>query len=232
MPRQQRYRLPGVPQHVVARGNNRQATFFDNSDYRRYLDCLEMAAEKQCCAIHSYVLMTNHVHLLVTPEQEDGISKLMQSVGRKYVQYVNWTYKRSGTLWEGRYKASPVQTEDYLLKCYRYIELNPVRANMVDGPGEYQWSSYRNNALGMLDPLVVEHDVYKALGCDKKARLEAYLGLFKVHLDEADLRNIRTSASQCRVFGNDRFQQQIENALKIKAKPGVRGRPRKELNEV
>ncbi len=147
MPRQQRYRLPGVPQHVIQRGNNRQVTFFDNMDYRKYLDCLETAGDKYDCAIHAYVLMTNHVHLLMTPSEPDSISKVMQSVGRQYVQYINWSYKRTGTLWEGRYKASPIESERYLLTCYRYIELNPVRAGMVASPADYAWSSYRHNAF-------------------------------------------------------------------------------------
>ena len=128
MPRQQRYRLPGVPQHVIQRGNNRQATFFDEGDYVRYLEDLQEATERWDCDVHAYVLMTNHVHLLMTPNQEEGIAKVMQSVGRKYVRYINGVYRRSGTLWEGRYKSSIIQSDRYLLTCYRYIELNPLRA--------------------------------------------------------------------------------------------------------
>ena len=145
MPRQQRYRLPGVPQHVIAalvgpstrgtcasmhyaRGNNRQVTFFDEGDYLHYLEDLQDAAEKWDCEIHAYVLMTNHVHLLMTPNQEESIAKVMQSVGRKYVRHINGVYRRSGTLWEGRYKSSVIQSDRYLLTCYRYIELNPVRS--------------------------------------------------------------------------------------------------------
>ena len=141
MARKPRFVLPGYPRHVVQRGNNRQACFFDESDYRKYLDSLAEAAHKYHCQVHAYVLMTNHVHLLVTPTTDEGISQMMQSVGRRYVRYFNGVYRRTGTLWEGRYKASLVQTDSYLLTCYRYIELNPVRAEMVPDPGDYPWSS-------------------------------------------------------------------------------------------
>ena len=149
MPRQLRYNLPGIPQHVIQRGNNRQATFFSDEDYMRYLADLKSACDQHQCEVHAYVLMTNHVHLLMTPHNGDGIAKTMQSLGRRYVVYINQTYRRTGTLWEGRYKAALIDSENYLLTCYRYIELNPVRAEgMVDHPGKYRWSSYRANALG------------------------------------------------------------------------------------
>ncbi len=231
MPRQQRYRLPGVPQHVVQRGNNRQVTFFDKLDYRKYLDCLQTATDKHGCAIHAYVMMTNHVHLLMTPDKPDSISKVMQSVGRQYVQYINWTYKRSGTLWEGRYKASPIESERYLLTCYRYIELNPVRAGMVESPADYAWSSYRHNAFGQADSVMTHHECYKALGKTDTARQLAYRELFRHTMDNALLHEIRESTNQCRVLGNDRFREEIETALQIKATPRKRGRPRKERKD-
>jgi putative transposase len=228
MPRQQRVRLAGVPQHVIQRGNNRQATFFDNSDYRRYLECLKEAGERTGCAIHAYVLMTNHVHLLVTPESGDGIGKLMQSVGRTYVQYVNQVYHRTGTLWEGRYKASPVDSERYLLTCMRYIELNPVRAHMTKTPGDYPGSSHRANAFGQPDPVLTPHDGYIALGPTDRIRQQAYRELFRHTMNNDLLHDIRETTNQCRVLGNDRFREQIEAALQIKATPRKRGRPRKE----
>jgi putative transposase len=231
MPRQQRYRLPGVPQHVIQRGNNRQVTFFDNSDYRKYLDCLQAAGDKHGCAIHAYVLMTNHVHLLLTPETPDGIGKLMQSVGRRYVQYVNTVYQRTGTLWEGRYKASPVESERYLLTCYRYIELNPVRAGMVEGPADYAWSSYRHNAFGEANAVITRHERYRALGGTDTARQRRYRELFRHHMDNTLLHEIRETTNQCRVLGNDRFREQIEAALQIKATPRRRGRPKKEKKD-
>ena len=132
MARLPRYVVVGHPQHVIQRGNNRSPTFYENQDYEFYLECLEEACERYRCDVHAYVLMTNHVHLLMSPWQRNSISKVLQSVGRRYVQYINYYYKRTGTLWEGRYKATLIDTERYLLTCYRYIELNPVRAGMDD----------------------------------------------------------------------------------------------------
>ena len=149
MARLQRIVVPGQALHIVQRGNNRQAVFFAEEDYLFYLDSLGRAAENTGCQIHAYVLMSNHVHLLVTPQSEEGPSRLMQSVGRSYVRYVNAAYRRSGTLWEGRFKSALIDSERYLLVCSRYIELNPVRARMVERPDDYRWSSYRANALGL-----------------------------------------------------------------------------------
>jgi putative transposase len=154
MARKPRFTLPGYPQHIIQRGNNRSVIFGDDADRLFYLDKLKAACECFECHIHAYILMTNHVHLLMTPETVTGISKTMQSLGRSYVQYFNWRYQRTGTLWEGRYKASVLDTECYLLTCYRYIEMNPVRAGMVDHPQDYRWSSHACNAAGHTDPLV------------------------------------------------------------------------------
>jgi len=154
MARKPRFNVIGVPQHVIQRGNNREPCFFAEEDYRYYVECLEESAKKFGCLIHGYVLMTNHVHLLVTPQVDYGVSQMMQSVGRKYVRYINYQYRRTGTLWEGRYKASLVDSENYLLTCMRYIELNPVRAGMIELPGEYRWSSYSTNGYGKEDACI------------------------------------------------------------------------------
>ncbi|GAA3565824.1 hypothetical protein GCM10022265_14800 [Marinobacter xestospongiae] len=140
--------LPGVPAHVVQRGHNRDACFFAEDDFRFYRQVLAEGLKRNGAELHAYCLMTNHVHLLITPQHADSISRLMQHVGRQYVQYINKNYRRSGTLWEGRHKGSLVDAENYLLSCYRYIELNPVTAGMVDQPEQYPWSSFRRNALG------------------------------------------------------------------------------------
>lgn len=227
MPRQLRYRLPGVPQHVVQRGNNRQVTFFDDCDYRRYLEDLQEACEKYECDVHAYVLMTNHVHLLMTPQGEDSIAKVMQSVGRKYVRYINGTYKRTGTLWEGRYKASVIESETYLLRCYRYIELNPVRAGMTDRPMDYQWSSYGFNGFNKKDDVICPHEQYLKLGQTIDVRTQRYRELFRHHMDEKLINEIRDVTNQCRVLGNDRFRKEIELALNIKTTPAKQGRPKK-----
>lgn len=229
MPRQPRYNLPGVPQHVVQRGNNRNATFFADEDYERYLHDLRLSSEQHGCDIHAYVLMTNHVHLLITPHQSDGITKTMQSLGRRYVAYINHTYRRTGTLWEGRYKAALIESERYLLTCYRYIELNPVRAGSMEisYPGAYPWSSYRANALGEHNPLITPHPEYRALGANDQQREQAYRALFDDHIDGRTLGSIRDSVNECRVLGGEGFKDQIEAALARRVRPGKPGRPRK-----
>lgn len=147
MARRPRLYIPGVAHHVIQRGNNREACFYEEADYTKYLSHLKEVAEQFSVAIHAFVLMTNHVHLLVTPNDERALGKMMQALGRRYVQYFNLKYFRTGTLWEGRYKSTLVESERYLLTVYRYIELNPVRAYMVSHASEYPWSSYRFNAV-------------------------------------------------------------------------------------
>lgn len=223
MARQPRFVLPGQPQHVIQRGNNRQVIFAAEADYRFYLDKLSQACERFGCQIHAYVLMTNHVHLLMTPLTEISISKVMQSLGRYYVQYFNYQYQRTGTLWEGRYKACLIDAEAYLLTCYRYIELNPVRAGMVEHPGDYRWSSYGCNANGVKDDRIVPHDLYVRLGPNATGRCQAYRSLFKLALDPATVDNIRENTNKAWVLGNERFRQQIENLLERQAAPKPRG---------
>lgn len=179
MPRPIRYDVVGVPQHVIQRGVNRQRTFFSRRDCHRYLGWLARAARDCACDVHAYVLMTNHVHLLVTPHLPMAIAELMQSLGRRYVPYVNHVRGRTGTLWEGRYKASLVATGSYLWACYRYIELNPVRAGLVRHPADFRGSSYRANALGEPDALVTPHAAYFALGRDAEERRAAYRASFR-----------------------------------------------------
>ena len=226
MPRKPRMVLPNTPCHVVQRGNNREACFFAEMDYAFYLECLYKALHDHQVALHAYVLMTNHVHLLMTPTTHDGISKVMQSVGRRYVQYINTTYQRTGTLWEGRHKASLVQAEQYLLTCYRYIELNPVAANMVTHPAEYPWSSYAHHALGKPNRLIHDHVLYEHLGQTSTERQYAYSELFRYALDTKDIHAIRTSTRYETPLGNERFKVQIETALGRKFKHTTRGRPR------
>ena len=228
MPRKPRYYLPGVPCHVVQRGHNREPCFSTPEDFRYYLQCLREACVKHDVAVHAYVLMTNHVHLLITPAEKDGISRVMQTVGRRYVQYVNASYQRSGTLWEGRHKASLIDTEHYLMACYRYIELNPVRAGMVHKPGDYPWSSFRANAYGRADPLIRPHEVYLTLGSDGTERQRAHRGLFRRDLDPTDVMSLRTAINLCVPVGNDCFKAQIERRLRQRISYKTRGRPRKE----
>lgn len=225
MPRKPRFTLPGVPQHVIQRGNNREPCFFAEQDYTRYQDDLKLSSDKFNCRIHAYVLMTNHVHLLLTPMTGHGVSDMMQSLGRRYVRYINATYHRTGTLWEGRFKASLVDSEAHLLTCMRYIELNPVRADMVGHPGEYRWSSYAHNAQGRSDPLVEHHPLYRALGHTVPARLHDYRELFRHHLDGTILHEIRDALNQELVLGRDDFKDKIEQMTKRQTREGQSGRP-------
>lgn len=228
MPRKPRMYLPGVPCHVIQRGNNRQASFFSAADQVFYLECLQDAARRYGVAVHAYVLMTNHVHLLATPVEADSISRTMQSIGRRYVQYVNLNYRRTGTLWESRHKASLVDAEGYLLHCMRYIELNPVRAGMVPRPADYRWSSYRANVQQERNDLITRHEIYNALGLDDEARAQAYRELFSTALNSNQVRLIRQSAAFSMPTGDDRFRAQVEAASGRKIARSVRGRQSKD----
>lgn len=225
MPRKPRMYMAGVPSHVIQRGNNRDICFFAEQDYLFYLECLQTACDKYHVNVHAYVLMTNHVHLLMTPQDETGISRVMQSIGRRYVQYVNHEYRRSGTLWEGRHKASLVNAEEYLFACMRYIELNPVRANMVAHPAEYRWSSYQANAQGDSSNIIKAHSLYKMLGISLQQRQYAYRSLFTYALDNTDFNEIRNAAQFSMPLGNDKFMKQIESALERSIGQAKRGRP-------
>lgn len=228
MPRKPRFTLPGIPQHVIQRGNNREPCFLAEQDYRRYLSELQATAEKFHCRIHAYVLMTNHVHLLMTPMREEGIGDTMQALGRRYVYYINKTYQRTGTLWEGRYKASLVDSEGYLLTGMRYIELNPVRAQMVSHPGEYKWSSHGANAQGREDALLSPHPLYTALGPSPADRQQAYRELFRHHMDNDLLHEIRDALNHELVLGRSYFKDKIEAMTQRQTRMGIPGRPRVE----
>ncbi len=225
MPRKPRFFLPDIPAHIVQRGHSREPVFFEDGDYHAYLNWMGEAAERYDCAIHAYVLMTNHIHLLATPRAKEGISRMMQYIGRRYVPYINYTYGTSGSIWEGRYKASLINAEQYLLACMRYIELNPIRADMVNAPGHYRWSSYRHNAQGKEDQLLIEHPLYTSLGRTKTRRCEAYKALFRVHLDEEQLKDIREAWQTGTPLGNAYFKEKIERKLKTKVGQARRGRP-------
>lgn len=229
MPRASRLDLAGVAQHVIQRGNDRQACFLREVDYVRYLQDLRESAFKFECHVHAYVLMTNHVHLLVTPHAEGAVGRMMQMLGRRYVRYLNDSIRRTGTLWEGRYKSSLVDSERYVLACYRYIELNPVRADMVMHPGDYPWSSFAANGKGTQDPLVTQHEVYRRLAEDAAHRCMLYRELVSEALPEEDMDSIRLYVQRQRALGSTKFREQIERQLQRPAGIGRPGRPRKEI---
>lgn len=222
MPRRARLILPNVAVHVIQRGHNRQACFYQNTDYLTYLDWLHAYANECDCSIHAYVLMTNHVHILSTPARAESLGLMMKRLGQRYAQYINRRYERSGALWEGRYRSCLTDSERYLLGCYRYIELNPVRAGMVDNPANYRWSSYRNNALGESDDIIEPHPVYIALHEDKVQRTEAYRKLFEYRLENRVIDEIRNATNGNLVVGSKQFQREVEQAM---GRPVTRGQP-------
>lgn len=231
MARLPRLFLPDQPLHVIQRGNNRVQIFATDEDYRFYLRCLKEASEAEGLTVHAYVLMRNHVHLLVTPEMEFSLPKTMQSIGRRYVQHFNHAYGRTGTLREGRYKSTLIDSERYLLTCMRYIELNPVRAAMVEHPSDYPWSSYRFNANGMTDELLAHHSLYIRLGGTDEERQEAYRELFSVEIPKVDVDTIRDATNKAWVLGDRRFSAKVEALTERQTTPLLRGRPRKQKAE-
>ncbi|OGT72316.1 MAG: transposase [Gammaproteobacteria bacterium RIFCSPLOWO2_02_FULL_57_10] len=227
MARKPRLHVSGCPQHIIQRGNNRSACFYADADYAFYLKKLKDAALQHQVKIHAFVLMTNHVHLLATGKEQSSITDMMQAMGTSFVRYMNITYQRTGTLWEGRYKSSLVSTREYFLTLSQYIELNPVRAGMVATPGAYPWSSYRHNAMGIPIGLISEHDEYTNLGGTKAARIQGYRNLFPEHLPKEVLDEIRTCTNKGWVIGNDKFKQEMELALGRKTHGMLQGGDRK-----
>jgi len=229
MARPPRLELPGVPLHVIQRGNNRAACFFGDVDRRFYLKCLGKAAAARNCAIHAYVLMTNHVHLLVTPTEAGAAGAMMQDLGRRYVRVINSVHGRSGSLWEGRFKSSLIDSETYLLTCHRYIELNPVRAGLADQPAAYRWSSHGHYIGSRVDSLVTEHPEHGALGVGAQDRRQAFIELFKEKLAEHVLKAIRCAINTESALGSEKFMDEAESRLGRSVRPPKRGRPAKSV---
>ena len=227
MPRRARIVAGGYPMHVILRGIDRTAIFFDDSDYRLFLDYLSGAADVESVGVHAYVLMTNHVHLLMTAEHAAGIPQVMKRLGQRYVQHINRRYQRTGGLFEGRFRSSLIEADGYLLACQRYIELNPVRAGMVEAPADYRWSSHRANALGHVDAVITPHPLYQSLAESIEARYAAYRHLFETELDASLLLRLRECTNGGFVLGNERFAQQIAAMVGRRTWKGSPGRPRK-----
>lgn len=230
MARLPRYFAKGVPQHIILRGNNRDAIFANDDDRRFFMDALLDAATRYELVIHAYVLMSNHIHLLASPETAESLPKTMQSLGRRYVQYFNHRHQRTGTLWEGRYRATVVETERYLFECMRYIELNPVRAGMVAHPRDFAWSSYQANAHGKTDALVAPHLLYHRLGADDNERQAAYGELVSEPLNAEQLAAVRECTHKGWALGGGRFQAQIEGLTERRTTPLPKGRPKAKNN--
>jgi putative transposase len=223
MPRQRRLFVPGIPVHVIQRGNNRQPCFFSDRDKIIYLDKLREYTSRFGVACHAFVLMDNHVHLLATPASDESVSLALQALGRWYVRYFNNTYQRTGTLWEGRFKACIVQSDRYFLAVSRYIELNPVRAAITNHPAGYTWSSYAHNALGKKMQLLTPHSAYLAVGRDEQERLQRYGELFHRVMHPSELEQIRKTVQKSQILGDADFRWQIEAQTGRKLTPLPRG---------
>lgn len=227
MARSPRITIPAYPHHIIQRGNNRAAVYFADDDYRFFLECLRQAKIKCQCRIYAYVLMTNHFHLLIEPAEVGDLGRFIQSVGRRYVRYINETYGRSGTLWEGRFKSAAVSRDEYLIACSRYIELNPVRAGLAAHPRDYRWSSYQRRALGMSDRLLDEDPWYEGLGTNEKEKREKYRQWMDSQIDEREWGEIRQATQRGRLIGRETFQKQVEAMTGRRLVGEARGRPKK-----
>ena len=226
MARLPRLVVPNQPHHVIQRGNDRQLVFRDTSDYAVFLGRLGEAAKQFEVAIHAYVLMPNHLHLLASPSEPTGLARMMQWVGRYYVPYFNHKYERSGTLWQGRYRTSVIDSERYFITCSRYIELNPLRAGMVPSPADYPWSSYPHHIGVRTDPLITDHPLYWALGNTPFEREAAYKDLAEQALNSEDLIKIRDSGKGW-ALGSEQFKTKLEKAVLRRVSPSRTGRPYK-----
>ncbi len=225
MARLPRLTVPGYPHHVIQRGNNRQPIFVDETDYRRLLDELIEHARAREVAVHAYVLMSNHLHLLVTPESADGVPLMMQGVGRSYVRWFNRRHGRSGTLWEGRYRSTLIEAERYLLACMAYIDLNPVRAGMVAAPADYPWSSHAPLIGLRSDPLLTPHPLYWQLGNTPFDRERAYADLVAAGLNAEQRDAIARAAHSGWALGGQDFVADLQKRTQRRVAKGAAGRP-------
>ena len=225
MARLPRLALPGYPHHVIQRGNNKQAIFVTLADYRVLLDLIEENARKFNVALHAYVLMSNHFHLLATPQSKDGLPKMMQAVGRSYVRYFNDKHKRTGTLWEGRYKSTLIQTDRYLLACMAYIDLNPVRAGLVTQPQDYPWSSHLHYLGVRSDRLITPHALYWELGNTPFAREAAYAELVQSGINPVQQAAITQATLSGWALGEADFVADLQKKTKRRVVKTGAGRP-------
>lgn len=228
MPRQARLEIPGIPLHITQRGVNRCAIFLDDEDRRHYLRLLGESAARHGLCIHAYVLMGNHVHLLVSSDASGKVSLAMRQLGQAYVTAFNRRHRRSGTLWEGRFKSCLVDSGRYLLTAYRYIELNPVRAAMVERPEHHHWSSVHANLALCEDSVVTPHPCFIELGMTPQARANAYRTWLEQGVTKDELIAIRRHLQQERAFGSKRFQAMAEKTLGRPVNVRRPGRPRRD----
>jgi putative transposase len=227
MPRKPRFYLPGYPVHIVQRGHNKNNVFFEPEDYKVYLDWLQEGSEWYEVPIHAYALLPNEIHILASPSEKEAASRMMQYQGRRYVPYVNATYGKTGTIWQGRYKASLIDPESYLINSMIYIENLPVRDGLAKSATSYKWSSYKANAQGKKNPLITPHEAYKNLARGDKKRMEKYAALTKTGVSDEVSTDIQDAWQTGTPLGTDKFKKMVEKKLKIKVGHAKRGRPRK-----
>ncbi|MFW5432136.1 MAG: transposase [Methylophilaceae bacterium] len=228
MARLSRIVIPNQPLHIMHRGNNRQDIFQSEEDMIRIKEDIEQSLAKSNCALHAYVVMTNHLHLLITPEDKEDLTVFMQSMANRYVRYFNAKYQRTGTIWEGRYKSCLIDSEQYLFTLYRYIEMNPIKANMVTALTDYQWSSYGHNALGQTDSLITEHALYKDLGSNTKERHTNYQKLFnRLKTTPKQEDQITEATMRGEVYGGEKFHRRISQLISRATKLTSHGGDRK-----
>ena len=227
MARLPRIVVPDQPLHIMHRGNNRLDIFESEEDMLRIKEDIAVSLEKAACSLHAYIIMNNHLHLLVTPKDKMELARFMQSVANRYVRYFNTQHNRTGTIWEGRYKSCLVDSDQYLLTLYRYIERNPVRAGIVESEADYRWSSYHHNALGKADKLITEHDLYKALGGNVVLRQQHYLELFEQPACNEESTKINEATIKGEVYGSDVFHEKIGKLVERVTRLGKHGGDRK-----
>ena len=225
MARQPRLILPHEPHLIVQRGNDNQLIFRDDEDHRRFLEWLRESAKFYRVAIHAYVLMPNHLHVLATPSDEDGLAAMMQKVGRLYVPWFNNKYGRSGTLFQGRFRTSVIDPDAYFLACIRYIELNPLRSQLAFEPLDYPWSSYAHHAGVRPDPLITDHAKYWELGNTPFQREAAFIELAQQGMSGQELDTINAAVLKGAPLGSHEFKVALEHKTRRQILPAKRGRP-------
>ncbi len=230
MARLSRIVLPNQPLHIMHRGNNRQDIFESEEDMTRIIEDIAHSLSKSDCYLHAYVIMRNHLHLLITPKDKAQLSKFMQSMANRYVRYFNATRKRTGTLWEGRFKSSLVDSDHYLFALYKYIEMNPIKANMVTHIADYPWSSYQHNALGQTDKLITEHKQYQALAKTPTLRAERYQKLFEQPNTNEQEKQISQATLRGEVYGSNAFHDKVGQLISRTTKLARHGGDRKSEN--
>lgn len=232
MARLPRLVVPNQPHHIIQQGNDLQAIFRDTADYIAFINWLRDASRQFKVAIHAYVLMTNHLHLLASPSDEQGLSRMMQWIGRQYVPYFNQKYQRTGTLWQGRYRATVIDAERYFMTCCCYIELNPVRSHMVALAGDYLWSSYQHHAGIKPDPVITDHSLYWSLGNTPFDREISYKKLIELGVNEEDVAALTEATLKGWAIGSEKFKLMLERQTERRVRKGRRGRPAKAHAEI